>query len=121
MPSTPQAPAWSCADGPYDDTLVLWGGSTRAGGTALMHRALRAGLRHSANFAGNDLAAAGALPVLRKAGIRVPEDVSIASYDGLSLAVDLHPALTSVHLPHEEIGRTAVRVAPPHPPGRFGP
>ncbi|MFD4026289.1 LacI family DNA-binding transcriptional regulator [Streptomyces sp. NPDC058576] len=95
---------------PYDEDLVLWRGFTRSAGAALMKQALHDQLDFTAVFAGNDLMAAGALDVLREAGIRVPEDVSLVGFDDIPLATDLYPKLTTVHLPHEELGRMAVRM-----------
>jgi LacI family transcriptional regulator len=65
----------------------------------------------TAVFAADDLVAAGALQALREAGRQVPADVSIVGYDDIPLAADLNPPLTTVHIPHEELGRTAVRLA----------
>lgn len=95
---------------PFDESLVLSHDFSRAGGAALMRRALEAGLEFTAVFAGSDLMAAGALEVLRGAGRRVPEDVSLVGFDDIPLALDLWPKLTTVHLPHEELGRMAVRM-----------
>ncbi len=61
--------------------------------------------------AANDLMAAGAVSALREAGLRVPQDVSVVGYDDLPTAVDVWPALTTVHVPLEEIGRLAVELA----------
>ncbi|MFB6551123.1 LacI family DNA-binding transcriptional regulator [Streptomyces sp. NPDC056405] len=97
---------------PYDEGLVRWGRDyTRAEGAEVMRAALKDGVRFSAVYGGNDNVAAGALTELRSAGLRVPEDVSLAGYDDTTVAVDLQPRLTTVNLPHEELGRTAVRLA----------
>jgi LacI family transcriptional regulator len=48
---------------------------------------------------------------LREDGLRVPDDVSVVGYDDVPLATDVTPNLTTVHVPHEELGRTAARVA----------
>ena len=58
-----------------------------------------------------DMVASGVLAALREAGLRVPEDISVAGYDDIPLSADLSPALTTVHIPHEELGRAAVRLA----------
>src|SRR5690606_35146108 len=63
----------------------------------------------TAIFAGNDLVAAGAIQALREHGLRVPDDISIVGYDDVPPAADL--GLTTVHLPHDELGRAAVRLA----------
>ncbi|MDR7252562.1 LacI family transcriptional regulator [Nocardioides sp. BE266] len=57
----------------------------------------------------NDRIAMGAYQALAEAGLRVPDDVSIVSFDGSSLAGWLRPALTSVELPFTDLGAHAVR------------
>ncbi len=58
---------------------------------------------------GNDYLAAGALSALDRAGIVVPQDMSIASFNDNEFAAYLHPPLTSVRLPIAEIGERAGR------------
>jgi DNA-binding LacI/PurR family transcriptional regulator len=43
---------------------------------------------------------------LRERGIRVPEDVSVTGFDNVNLAQFCYPALTTVHIPRDQIGRT---------------
>lgn len=50
--------------------------------------------------------AVGALRELRARGLRVPEDVSVTGFDNVTLAQFAVPALTTVHIPREQIGRT---------------
>ena len=54
----------------------------------------------------NDLMAVGALRELRERGLRVPEDVSVTGFDNVTLAQFCYPALTTVHIPRDQIGRT---------------
>jgi LacI family transcriptional regulator len=54
----------------------------------------------------NDVMAVGALRELRARGLRVPEDVSVTGFDNVTLAQFAVPALTTVHIPREQIGRT---------------
>lgn len=54
----------------------------------------------------NDLMAVGALRELRARELRVPEDVSVTGYDNVTLSQYAVPALTTVHIPREQIGRT---------------
>lgn len=65
--------------------------------------------RPTAVFCGNDVLAVGALRRAREMGIRVPEDVSITGFDDIELAQIVYPALTTVHVPHREMGRRAAR------------
>jgi len=62
-------------------------------------------LRPTAIFAMNDLMAAGCYTALQKRGLRVPEDVSIVGFDSREISSYLYPPLTSLALPHKEIGR----------------
>lgn len=65
--------------------------------------------RPTAVLCGNDVFAAGALMQARKMGLRVPQDVSITGFDDIELAEIVMPALTTVHVPHREMGRRAAR------------
>ncbi|MDT0184207.1 LacI family DNA-binding transcriptional regulator [Microbacterium sp. ARD31] len=57
----------------------------------------------------NDRVAMGVYQALAEAGLRVPDDVSVVSFDGSALAGWLRPVLTSVELPFTELGALAVR------------
>ncbi|CAM5554100.1 LacI family DNA-binding transcriptional regulator [Streptomyces californicus] len=54
--------------------------------------------------------AAGARQVLREAGRRVPEDVALVGFDDSVVARHMHPPLTSVRQPIEEMGRRMARL-----------
>lgn len=56
----------------------------------------------------NDNMAVGAYRAAGELGVHIPEDVAIASFNDISVAQFLNPPLTTVHLPSEEIGETAV-------------
>ncbi len=61
----------------------------------------------TAIFCGNDVLAVGALRRAREMGIKVPAEVSITGFDDIELAQVVYPALTTVHVPHREMGRRA--------------
>lgn len=61
-------------------------------------------------FAGNDLMAVGALKVLHERGIRVPEQVKVCGFDGISLTEITEPELTTVAQPIYEMGGLAARI-----------
>ncbi|MCY4348195.1 MAG: LacI family DNA-binding transcriptional regulator [Aestuariivita sp.] len=73
---------------------------------ALMNRAPRT----TAVICGNDVLAIGALRAAREMDLRVPEDVSITGFDDLEIALLAEPALTTVHVPHRQMGRRAARM-----------
>ncbi|MEP1354092.1 MAG: LacI family DNA-binding transcriptional regulator [Tateyamaria sp.] len=56
---------------------------------------------------GNDVLAAGAMRRARELGMSVPDDISITGFDDIELARILTPTLTTVHVPHREMGRRA--------------
>jgi LacI family transcriptional regulator len=64
----------------------------------------------TAIFAFNDSIAFGALRAARDRRLRVPEDLSVVGFDDIEPATLVTPALTTVHQPLSEIGRTAVNV-----------
>ncbi|WP_170576044.1 LacI family DNA-binding transcriptional regulator [Ruegeria atlantica] len=61
----------------------------------------------TAILCGNDVLAVGALHRAREMGLQVPNDVSITGFDDIELARIATPALTTVHVPHREMGRRA--------------
>ncbi len=63
----------------------------------------------TAVLCGNDVLAAGALRAAGAAGLSVPGDVSITGFDDIELAEIVTPPLTTVHVPHREMGRRAAR------------
>ena len=56
----------------------------------------------------NDRLAFGAYQALAESGIVIPDDVALVSFDNDELASYLRPGLTTIALPHEEMGRKAV-------------
>ncbi|VXB45288.1 Bacterial regulatory s, lacI family protein [Arthrobacter sp. 9AX] len=104
---------------------VLRTSFNRAGGyeagLTLAHR-VKAGQAESADepaasklciFAVNDVMAIGAAAALREQGLRIPRDATIAGFDDIETLRDFRPALSTVRLPLEEIGRLATRATAP--------
>lgn len=58
----------------------------------------------------NDRLAFGAYQALAEAGLRIPEDVALVSFDNDEIASYLRPGLTTIGLPHEQMGRRAVEL-----------
>jgi LacI family transcriptional regulator len=58
----------------------------------------------------NDPVSFGALRALAEAGLTVPGDVSVVSFDDEPLASWTQPQLTTIALPHYELGRTAIEL-----------
>lgn len=95
----------------YDERLVARADFHEDGGYRAMRELLARGVPLTAVFSANDQMAAGVLQALREASLRIPEDVSVVGYDDVLLARYLHPALTTIRQPLEEMGRAATRIA----------
>jgi LacI family transcriptional regulator len=79
-------------------------------GYAAMQSLLRKSARPSAVICLNDRLAFGAYQALTEAGLGVPQDVSVVSFDDEAIAAWLRPGLSTAALPHEQMGRRAVEL-----------
>ncbi|TCL80493.1 LacI family transcriptional regulator [Curtobacterium sp. PhB142] len=80
-----------------------------------------AATRPTAIICGNDRMAVGALMAAQALGMRCPEDISIVGFDDQpDLADQMHPPLTTVALPHQQMGFEAgtLLLAEAEQPGR---
>ena len=59
-------------------------------------------------FAANDQIALGVLHCLHQKGIRVPDDLAVAGFDGLPESAYFWPPLTTVYQDQRKLGCTAV-------------
>ncbi|MHA6265189.1 LacI family DNA-binding transcriptional regulator [Arenibacterium sp. CAU 1754] len=64
----------------------------------------------TAIICGNDVLAVGAMKQARALGLSVPEDVSVTGFDDIEIARIVEPALTTVHVPHRNMGSGAARM-----------
>jgi len=78
-------------------------------GYELVMKLLKQGPRPLALLCLNDRLSLGAYQALADTGLRVPADVSVVSFDDDIIASYLRPGLTTIGLPHDEMGREAVR------------
>jgi LacI family transcriptional regulator len=77
------------------------------------HATLELMEKHSdvdAIFVASDEQALGAVRALAELGVRCPDDVALASFDGIAAAAYAIPALTTVQQPFEELGSRAVEM-----------
>lgn len=102
--------ALSSNDMPFDPDLVQpgnWEPSTGYDGTrALMSLASPP----DAIFCANDMMALGCYDALRELGLRIPQDVSVIGFDDREIAQFMRPALTTLILPHHEMGAIAAEL-----------
>jgi LacI family transcriptional regulator len=90
---------------------IVYADFTRDGGAAAAAELLDADPTITALVGLNDAMAVGALGVLRRRGLAVPERMSVAGYDDLPVAADVTPALTTVRLPLTDLGARAMTMA----------
>ncbi|MQS37180.1 LacI family DNA-binding transcriptional regulator [Streptomyces katsurahamanus] len=82
---------------------------TQAEGAAAAEALLdREGEHPQAMLFANDQMAVGALHALERRGVRVPEDIAVAGFDGIPLGRIVRPALTTVRQPMRRLGEEAV-------------
>ncbi|WP_344803346.1 LacI family DNA-binding transcriptional regulator [Microlunatus ginsengisoli] len=84
---------------------------TAAGAGPAAVQALQAWPETTAVLALNDSMAIATLVALRRSGISVPGDVSVAGFDDVAVAELLFPSLTTARLPLAEMGREALDLA----------
>ena len=66
-----------------------------------------AAIRPTAIIASNDLLAFGVIGALRREGLSVPGDISVAGFDGISLGRMMDPPLTTIEMPDASMGAAA--------------
>lgn len=93
-----------------DDGLIFWGQYTPQSGEHLTRLALARQPRPTAIFAANNFVAIGVLHAVREAGLRVPDDVSLVTFDDLPVASLIDPFLTVVEQPAYAMGERATRL-----------
>ncbi len=79
-------------------------------GYECMKQLIRNEQRPSALFVASDAMAIGAIRAAHEAGMKVPSDISIVSFNDVEMAAFTQPAITTVKVYTEEMGRTAVKL-----------
>ena len=107
---------------PFDDKLVVrvperssadhhGGRSYQQGGYEAIIDLTSSPAPPTAVFCYNDRVAMGVYDAARERGLRIPDDLAVVGFDNQEiLAAYLRPALSTVALPHFEMGRESVRV-----------
>ncbi|HWK26339.1 MAG TPA: LacI family DNA-binding transcriptional regulator [Solirubrobacter sp.] len=89
---------------------VLAGDFTEASGVRAAQTLLTRGALPTAVFAANDLTAAGMMDTFVRAGLRIPEDLSLVGYDNIYIAGLRQLSLTTVDQPRAAMGRQALEL-----------
>lgn len=91
---------------PYKENLIVFADFSES----QAYRVTKDLLEHQPDgiFVQSDWMAIGVLRALKEAGVRVPEDIAIVSFDDLPVAIREKPHLTTIRQPIEATGRAAV-------------
>ena len=89
--------------------LVKHGPGGSESGYSLVKQLLEVDPRPEAVFIANSRLAIGALRALRAAGLRLPDDIAVASFHDIPALDDYSPFMTTLIQPAYEIGRRGVR------------
>ncbi len=91
-----------------DERLICYGDYTEAGGYRLAHEMIRMQPRPTALFTANNFLAFGAYRAVREVGMKIPDQLSMVTFDDLPAMLILEPFLTVVAQPAYEIGHQAM-------------
>jgi DNA-binding LacI/PurR family transcriptional regulator len=91
----------------FDPILVKQGDWQVQAGYTETQQLFTAPARPTAIFAANDLMALGAIYAAQEAGLKIPDDLAVVGYDDRDFAGFVRPALTTVHMPCEQMGHVA--------------
>jgi LacI family transcriptional regulator len=95
---------------PFDPALVVTDESVSDGGYRGVQTLMQLSERPTAIFCFNDRMAMGAYDALRKLNLSIPDDVALMGFDNQEIiAAHLYPPLSSMELPHYEMGKWATQ------------
>ncbi len=102
--------ALATADLPFDAELVREGNWQPLSGYEKTRELMSLHAPPTAIFCANDMMAVGCYEALRELGLTIPDDIAVMGYDDREIAQHLHPPLTTVLLPHFEMGSIAAEL-----------
>src|SRR6266567_4028970 len=99
---------------PPNPAWMIEGDHTLEGGIAAMEQLLDTKPRPTAVMCSNDMTAIGVLHKLYRAGLRVPDDLSVIGFDDIHIAEVTIPPLTTVQMSRFELARSAFNALRAH-------
>lgn len=95
----------------FDEKMVIWGCYQMERGYRDMTAVLEEGnLDFTAVFAVSDEVAIGAMKALHEKGMKIPEDVSVAGFDGIDISKYVFPELSTVEQPFYRFGAEGMQI-----------
>jgi LacI family transcriptional regulator len=83
---------------------------TMENGYAAMSNFLKEGIKISAVFAISDTLALGAARAIYDAGLRIPEDIAVAGFDGIPACKYYVPSITTIRQPLYDMAKESARI-----------
>jgi LacI family transcriptional regulator len=100
--------ALATADIPFDPALVREGNWHASAGYEHTNALLELAQPPTAIFCSNDRMAVGCYEALKERNLAIPDDISVIGFDDEEFARHLSPPLTTLVLPHREMGLWAI-------------
>jgi len=89
----------------YDPSIVFWNGY----GIDYVYKSALKMIKKekfpTAIFSGNDYFALPVISAINKAGLKIPDDISVAGFDNLAVSRYISPSLTTVDMPKYNLGK----------------
>ena len=102
--------ALASSDISFDASLVRSGNWEPSTGYEWTHDLMDLDNPPDAIFCANDMMALGCIEALKERGLKVPDDVAVVGFDDRPIAQFTHPPLTTLILPHYEMGEIAAEL-----------
>lgn len=93
---------------PVDPSMIAEGNFLPSGGREATLKLMSGKYRPDAIFCANDLMAVGCYEALKELGEKIGDTIAVMGYDDQEIAQHLSPSLTTVLLPHREMGQWCV-------------
>jgi len=94
---------------PFNDSLLIIDGLSEKSAVASAKKILKLKPLPDGIFITNDFVAAVVMRVLKKSGIRIPEDIAIVGFNNDVIGTLVEPTLTTINYPGEDMGEIAAR------------
>jgi DNA-binding LacI/PurR family transcriptional regulator len=95
---------------PLDPDLLREGEFNPESGARAMKSLLALSNPPTAVFIASDMVAIGVIQAIRKARLKIPQDIALVGLDDIPWAAYLSPGLTTIRLPAQEIGQQAAKL-----------
>ncbi|MCP4418377.1 MAG: LacI family transcriptional regulator [Chloroflexi bacterium] len=102
--------AYNEANIPYSNEQIIWGNFSKESGYELARKAFNSSTNPTALFTGNNFVAIGAYSYLTEAGLSVPDDISMVTFDDIPGSFMSDRSFTYVRQPAHEMGQEATKL-----------